>query len=125
MKKSSKASQEGKVAKREKSVGLDLGDRFIHYCVLQVGEVIEEGRMPSSESALRKHFADEAVMRIAMEAGTLSPWVSRLVKRLGHQVLVEGSEVLAVGGARRRALTPNPGVAHCQRRVDHMSGRIA
>ena len=43
----------------------------------------------------------------------------------GHQVLVEGSEVLAVGGARRRALTPNPGVAHCQRCVDYMSGRIA
>ena len=71
------------------SVGLDLGDRFIHYCVLnQEGEVVEEGRMPSSESALRKHFADEAVRRIAMEAGTHSPWVSRLLKRLGHQVLV-------------------------------------
>jgi transposase len=89
MKKISKASQQGKVAKPERSIGLDLGDRFIHYCVLnQEGEVIEEGRMQSSESALRKHFADEVVMRIAMEAGTHSPWVSRLLKRLGHQVIV-------------------------------------
>ena len=44
--------------------------------------------MQSSESVLRKHFAQEAVMRVAMEAGTHSPWVSRLLKRLGHQVLV-------------------------------------
>jgi predicted NBD/HSP70 family sugar kinase len=62
-----------KVAKPETSVGLDLGDRYIHYCVLnQAGEVIEEGRMQSSESVLRKHFAQEAVMRVAMEAGTHS-----------------------------------------------------
>jgi transposase len=89
MKKISKPSYQVKAAKPERSVGLDLGGRFIHYCVLnQEGEVIEEGRMQSSETALRKHFADEAVMRIAMEAGTHLPWVSRLVKRLGHQVLV-------------------------------------
>lgn len=70
-------------------MGLDLGDRFIHYCVLnEEGEVIEEGRMQNSESALCKHFANEAVMRMAMEAGTHSPWVSRLLKRLGHQVVV-------------------------------------
>src|ERR1700679_1281076 len=89
MKKISKRSQQTKVARTERCVGLDLGDRLIHYCMLnQEGEVIEAGRMQSSESALRKHFADEAVMRIAMEAGTHSPWVSRLLKRLGHQVLV-------------------------------------
>lgn len=89
MKKVSKFSQQAKVAKPERSVGLDLGDRFIHYCVLNLeGEVVEEGRMQSSESALRKHFAEESVMRIAMEAGTHSPWVSRLLKGLGHQVLV-------------------------------------
>jgi hypothetical protein len=34
MKKISKQSQVVKVAKPERSVGLDLGDRFIHYCVL-------------------------------------------------------------------------------------------
>src|ERR1700679_3736151 len=74
MKKSSKLSQQTKLAKPDRSVGLDLGDRFIHYCMLnQEGEVIEEGRMQNSESALCKHFANEAVMRIAMEAGTHSP----------------------------------------------------
>lgn len=104
MKKVSKSSQQGKVAKPERSVGLDLGDRFIHYCVLNgEGEVIEEGRMQSSESALRKHFAEEAVMRIAMEAGTHSPWVSRLLKRLGHQVVVANPrKIRAITGSESK-----------------------
>ena len=93
-----------KVAKPERSVGLDLGDRFSHYCVLnQEGEVTEEGRMQSSESVLRKHFAKEAVMRIAMEAGTHSPWVSRLLKRLGHQVLVANPrKIRAISGSESK-----------------------
>jgi transposase len=104
MQKVSKRSQEVKVAKPERSVGLDLGDRLIHYCVLnRAGEVIEEGRMQSSEAALRKHFGDEAVMRIAMEAGTHSPWVSRLVKRLGHQVLVANPrKIRAITGSESK-----------------------
>jgi transposase len=104
MKKISKPSHQEKAVKPERSVGLDLGDRFIHYCVLnQEGEVIEEGRMQSSESALRKHFADEAVMRIAMEAGTHSPWVSRLLKRLGHQVLVANPrKIRAITGSESK-----------------------
>jgi transposase len=104
MKKISKQRQQVKVAKPERSVGLDLGDRLIHYCVLnREGEVMEEGRMQSSESALRKHFADEAVMRIAMEAGTHSPWVSRLLKRLGHQVLVANPrKIRAITGSESK-----------------------
>ena len=104
MKKVSKSSQEGTVAKPERSVGLDLGDRFIHYCVLnREGEVIEEGRMQNSESALRKHFAEESVMRIAMEAGTHSPWVSRLVKRWGHQVVVANPrKIRAITGSESK-----------------------
>ena len=63
----------------------------------------EEGRMQSSESVLRKHFAKEAVMRIAMEAGTHSPWVSRLLKRLGHQVLVANPrKIRAISGSESK-----------------------
>jgi transposase len=104
MKKSSKLNQQTKLAKTDRSVGLDLGDRFIHYCMLnQEGEVIEEGRMQNSESALRKHFGNEAVMRIAMEAGTHSPWVSRLLKRLGHQVLVANPrKIRAITGSESK-----------------------
>ena len=102
--KDSKLSQQIKGTKPERSVGLDLGDRFIHYCVLNhEGEMIEEGRMQGSESALRKHFANEPVMRIAMEASTHSPWVSRLLKRLGHQVLVANPrKIRAITGSESK-----------------------
>jgi Transposase len=77
------------------TVGLDLGDRFSHYCVLnQDGEVVEEGRIPTSEAALRRQFEGEPRQRIAMECGMHSPWISRLLKQLGHQVMVANARKL-------------------------------
>ena len=49
---------------------------------------MEEGRIQTTRHRLEKHFASEARMRIALEAGTDSPWVSRLLKSYGHQVIV-------------------------------------
>jgi transposase len=91
MKKSSKKQQRSTAAasKPEKVVGLDLGDRYSHYCMLgSTGEVMEEGRIQTTAASLTKHFGSEPRMRIALEAGTHSPWVSRLLKSCGHQVIV-------------------------------------
>ena len=82
MKKVSKQIQrmEGTQAKPTLTMGLDMGDRFSHYCLLnEEGDVVEEGRMQSTEAAFRRHFASEPRMRIALECGTHSPWVSRLL----------------------------------------------
>lgn len=74
------------------TVGLDLGDRYSHYCLLnEESEVVEEGRMQSTESAFRRHFEGEPRLRIALECGTHSPWASRLLTTLGHQVIVANS----------------------------------
>jgi transposase len=71
------------------TVGLDLGDRFSHYCLLDAGgKVVEEGRIQSTEAALRRHFGGEPCLRIALECGTHSPWVGRLLKTLGHQTII-------------------------------------
>jgi transposase len=71
------------------TVGLDLGDRRSHYCLLNEDrEVVEEGRIQSTEAAFRHHFEGEPRLRIALECGTHSPWVSRLLTGLGHQVIV-------------------------------------
>jgi hypothetical protein len=71
-------------SKPEKIVGLDLGDRYSHYCMLTAsGELMEEGRIRSTIAALEKQFANEPRMRIALETGTHSPWVSRLLERHG------------------------------------------
>src|ERR1039457_4978673 len=90
MKKVSKQMRNMEAAdKPEMTVGLDMGDRFSHYCLLNgEGDVVEEGRMQSTEAALRRHFQGEPCLRIALECGTHSPWVSRLLTALGHQVIV-------------------------------------
>jgi transposase len=73
----------------EKTVGIDLGDRFSHYCVLnRDGEVIEEGRVRTNGEAFRLHWEGAPRQRMVMETGTHSPWVYRLLKELGHQVIV-------------------------------------
>jgi transposase len=91
MKKVSKSQPAMKTTndKPELTVGLDLGDRYSRYCMLnEECEVVEEGRIQSTEAAFRRHFEGEPRQRIALECGTHSPWVSRLLKSLGHQVIV-------------------------------------
>jgi transposase len=76
------------------TAGLDLGDKYSYLCLIDTrsGEVIEEGRLRTTPEALRRRFASERPpMRIAIETGTHSPWVSRLLEELGHEVLVANS----------------------------------
>jgi transposase len=71
------------------SIGIDLGDRFSHFCILDnEGEIIEEGRLRTTRDALRKRFEQLPAIRIALEAGTHSGWVSRLLEEIGHEVVV-------------------------------------
>jgi transposase len=74
------------------TVGVDLGDRYSYLCFLDAesGEVIEEGRLRTTPEALRRRFCSEQQpLRIAIEAGTHSPWVSRVLEEeCGHEVLV-------------------------------------
>src|SRR5580700_10688824 len=91
MKKSSKKQQfvAGAENRPSQVVGLDLGDRYSHYCMLtSSGEEMEEGKIRTEAAALEKHFGAEPRMRIALEAGTHSGWVSRLLKSYGHEVIV-------------------------------------
>lgn len=75
--------------KPKMTLGIDLGDRYSHFCLLDgEGEVVERDRVRSTEAALRRHFEGSPRLRIALECGTHSPWVSRLLKQLGHQVIV-------------------------------------
>jgi transposase len=93
MRKSSQAAlshqSTAKPGKPAMTVGIDLGDRFSRYCILNGdSEVIEEGRMATTQAALERHFAGEERWRMALECGTHSPWVSRLLESMGHEVVV-------------------------------------
>ena len=82
---------------RSLTVGVDLGDRMSQICVLDsMGEVVEETRVATTESGLRRSLGVERLgkCRIAMEVGTHSPWVSRLLREMGHEVLVANSRKL-------------------------------
>lgn len=76
-------------AKPAMTVGVDLGDRYSQYCVVNAAsEWVEEGRIASTEAGLRRQFGGEPPLRIALEAGTHSGWVSRLLTGFGHEVIV-------------------------------------
>jgi transposase len=87
------------------TAGLDLGDRYSYLCLIDTlsGEVIEEGRLRTTPEALGRRFASERPpMRIAIEAGTHSPWVSRLLEGLGHEVLVANARKLRLIYSNKR-----------------------
>ena len=78
-----------------RTVGLDLGDRGSQILVLDVeGQVVEEERVSTTEKALRQRFSGCERMRIAIETGTHSPWVSRVLEECGHEVIVANSRKL-------------------------------
>ena len=80
------------------TVGIDLGDRHSHLCLIDAesGEVVEEGRIPTTQKGFERRFFGCGPMRVAIEAGTHSPWVSRLLKRCGHEVLVANARKLGL-----------------------------
>ena len=92
-------------AQPKTTAGLDLGDRHSHLCLIDQhsGEVIEEGKLRTSPEALERRFASEEPMRIAIETGTHSPWVSRLLRECGHEVLVANARKLRLIYARANA----------------------
>jgi transposase len=81
----------GKLSKKRElqTAGLDLGDRFTVVCVLnEVGEVLERSRWPTTRQGLRQRFEGKAKLRVALEAGTHSNWVSESLESWGHEVIV-------------------------------------
>jgi transposase len=78
------------------TAGLDLGDKYSYLCLIDTlsGEIMEEGRLRTNPETFRRRFASERPMRIAIEAGTHSPWVSRVLEGCGHEVLVANARKL-------------------------------
>jgi transposase len=77
------------------SIGIDLGDRVSQFVALDnAGERVGEGRVPTTAEAFGKRFGATGAKMIAIETGTHSPWVCRLLRRLGHRVTVANSRKL-------------------------------
>src|SRR6516162_2065653 len=93
-----------KILKGQLTIGLDLGDRSSCYCVLdENGEIIREQKIPTTPEGMQQAFGKMARSRIAMETGTHSPWVSRVLTELGHEVIVaHAQKVRLIVKSRRK-----------------------
>jgi transposase len=92
------------IFKGQLTIGLDLGDRSSAYCVLNdAGEIVLERKLATSPKAMTEIFGKMARCRMAMETGTHSPWVSRLLTALGHEVIVgHAQRVRLITKSRRK-----------------------
>ncbi|HTT22397.1 MAG TPA: IS110 family transposase [Candidatus Sulfotelmatobacter sp.] len=104
MKKISTMRARGKdIFKGQLTIGLDLGDRSSAYCVLnETGEIVLEQKVATTAEAMKQVFASMPRCRIAMETGTHSPWVSRVLSALGHEVIVGHAQKIRLITKSRR-----------------------
>lgn len=99
------------------TLGLDLGDRQHHVCVLDTqGVVVHEGSLPNARPALTRLLADYPRATVALEAGTHSPWISRCLTAQGAQVIVANPRKLHAISRHERK---------CDRRDAQMLARLA
>ncbi|MCY4639269.1 MAG: transposase [Chloroflexi bacterium] len=88
------------------TVGIDVSDRYSHLCLLgDDGEILGEERVRTTTAALTGALARVPGARVVLEVGPRSPWLSRMLSQLGHEVIV--------ANPRRVAL-----IARSQRKTD-------
>ena len=99
------------------TLGLDLGDRQHHVCVLDAaGQIIREASLLNTRPALAQLLAEFPRATVALEAGTHSPWISRYLTDLGATVIVANPRKLhAISRSERK----------CDRRDAQMLARLA
>ena len=90
------------------TIGLDLGDRSSWYCVLdEAGAIVLEQKLGTTPKAMKEVFGAIASSRMALETGMHSPWVSRVLSELGHEVIVaHARNVRLIGESRRVCFGP-------------------
>ena len=75
--------------KQRLTIGVDLGGRTSRYCILdEAGEVVSEDSLPTTKGGFASLFGKMPSSRVALEVGSHSPWVSRQVAAMGHEVIV-------------------------------------
>src|ERR1700685_2704169 len=98
------AEQSRNISQQKLTIGLDLEDRNSWYCVVdEAGQIQREQRVRTIAKALQEVFGAMPRSRIALEIGTHSPWISRLLSELGHEVIVANArKVRLIGESRKK-----------------------
>src|SRR5262252_1802225 len=81
--------QSRKFSPQKLIIVLDFGDCSSSYCVIdEAGQVLLERKVATTARALEKAFGSMPRCRIELETGMHSPWVSRVLAWLRHEVIV-------------------------------------
>src|SRR5271163_357440 len=98
------AKQSRNILQPKLTIGLDLGDRNSWYCMVdEAGQIRLEQRVRTNAKGLQEIFGALPRCRIALETGTHSPWISRLLHGLGHEVIVANARrVRLIGESRKK-----------------------
>ena len=86
---------QGESAMQNVTIGMDLGDKKNVICVLNsIGEKVETCSVVNTVKGLTKYFGKFTESTVVIEAGTHSPWISRLLKQLNLTVFVANARKL-------------------------------
>lgn len=79
-------------------VGLDVSDKWTQVFEIEreTGRQAWEGRIRTTRESLCQRFSAKPRQRIALEVGPHSPWMSRQLEALGHEVLVCNASKVAL-----------------------------
>jgi len=91
-----------RIAEGPITIGMDLGDRTSHYCALGAGDEQVEGSVAMNKKAMAQKFAGMRRGRVAIEVGTQSGRVSRLLTKLGFEVIVANARQVQLISASTR-----------------------
>src|SRR5215216_3792352 len=80
----------GSTEQMKMTAGMDLGDNYSHLCLIDTesGQLIAGSRLRTTPEAMRRRFDSQRPLHIAIEVGTHSPWVNRLLTECSQEVLV-------------------------------------
>lgn len=71
------------------TVGLDVGDKRIHFeAVDGARQTVRSGSFATSRTELEQALAPFSGAKVILEAGSQSPWMSRVLRAQGYDVLV-------------------------------------
>jgi transposase len=86
------------------TIGLDLGDKVSRVCEIDAGgTIVKRAAVSTTPGAMERYFGGRPRCRVVLEVSTHSPWLSRQLKELGHEVVIANtSEVYAKRPRKRR-----------------------
>lgn len=77
------------MSRRTITIGMDLGDKKHLVCIINAdGSTHDFATVSNTESKVKQFFRQYSESRVVLEAGTHSPWISRVLEGLGCKVLI-------------------------------------